>query len=52
MTETAMLASEGISLSQALGRSMAANEIEAESKSTALLRQETPWSTFACDIDF
>lgn len=45
-----MLVSEGICLSQALGRSVSADEIAAMSKSSALEKQETDWGTFTYDL--
>lgn len=45
-----MLVSEGICLSQALGRSVCTDEIAAMSKSTALQKQETDWGVFTYDL--
>lgn len=44
-----MLLSEGICLSQELGRSVTAQEIASMSKSTALRRQETDWGVLEYD---
>jgi predicted dehydrogenase len=46
ITLNTMLVSEGIFLSDKLGRSVTAEEIDAMSESTAIRRQETPWGVF------
>lgn len=47
--QTALL-SEGIFLSQKLGRSVTAEEIKTMSESTALRRQDTPWGVIEYDF--
>ncbi len=44
------LVSEGIFLSQQLGRSLTAEEIDDLSTSTAVRKQETPWGVFEYDF--
>ena len=41
---------DGIFMSDKLGRSVTAEEIEAHSESTALRRQVTPWGVFEYDF--
>lgn len=47
-----MLVSEGICLSQQLGRSVTAEEIGEMSRSTALEKQKTEWGAFEYDLTF
>jgi predicted dehydrogenase len=50
ITLNTMLVMEGIFLSDKLGRSVSAEEIDALSESTAVRRQVTPWGVFEYDF--